>query len=58
MKRTSDEIDKMIKTTNAECTVRTIAQLLDILQAVNERMDAMESKNKQTQNERNHPNKY
>lgn len=56
--KTSKEIHDMIQLCSVESTVRTISQMLDILAALNERMDAMESKNKQTQNERNHPNKY
>lgn len=33
----------MIQLCSTDCTARTIAQLLDIVQALNERMDAIES---------------
>lgn len=56
--KSSKEIHDMIQTCGVECTVRAITQLLDITEALNERMDAIESTTKQTQNERNHPNKY
>lgn len=56
MNKTSREIHDMIQLCSVEATARTISQMLDILTALNERMDAMENITKQIQNERNYPN--
>lgn len=72
MNKTSQEIRDMIQLCSVEATARTISQILDILTALNERMDAMEleervsalevhhvsssERKNQIQNERNYPN--